>query len=353
MKFIKKNIINIIIGIIIFIVAVVIVVLFMMEPMSNSSTKVNFMIREGESTTDIINNLADAGLIRSELIAMGYAFISDVVLQAGEYELNKNMSMRHIFDALNLGNVSDSSFVVFYEGDKLTDHVKIIANHIKMDEERVLEDINDPEMIQRLIDSEKYWFLTNDVLNGNIYYALEGYLFPDTYDIYYNASVEEVVVIMLNNTLAKLEAYKDEILSSSMSVHEVLTLASIIERETKYDVDRPMVSEVFLNRIDAGWSLGSDVTTLYGEQKESASNLEYGYSSCLNSYNTRCATYFGLSVGPISNPGIKSIDAALNPTDEGYMYFVADCNGKTYYTNTEAEHIAKTSEIKASGMFCE
>ena len=137
---------------------------------------------------------------------------------------------------------------------------------------------------------------------------------------------------MLNVTNEKLSPLKNEITSNKLSVHELLTIASIAEKEANSNSDRAMVTQVIYKRLDMNMSLGMDVTSYYGVQKSMDEILTTVDLNDENPYNTRVTTFIGLPVGPICNPSIGSINAALNPADTDYLYFVADIlTGKVYF----------------------
>ena len=209
------------------------------------------------------------------------------------------------------------------------------------------------KFINKLIND--YWFLTDDIVNDNIYYKLEGYLFPNTYTFAsVDVGLEDIIYKLLNETDKQLSKYKDLIDSSSYSVHELLTLASIVELEGSNSDDRKGVAGVFYNRLNNGWTLGSDATTYYANKIDDWTySLSYKeLNNCNNKYNTRCSKISGLPVGPISNPGIESIVAVLEPTLHDYFYFVADCTGKTYLTKNSTEHNNIINKLKQEGKWC-
>ena len=143
---------------------------------------------------------------------------------------------------------------------------------------------------------------------------------------------------MLDNTEKKLEAYKTKIEESNYSVHQILTIASIIENESMYDEDRSMVAQVIYKRLDVNMSLGMDVTTYYAVKKDLSEELTKSDLASVNAYNTRNTSFKGLPVGPICNMGVKSIEAALNPSDTNYLYFYADIKtGKLYFAENNEE----------------
>ena len=152
-----------------------------------------------------------------------------------------------------------------------------------------------------------------------------------------------------------LEPYKEEIEESKYNVHELLTLASIIETEGTNDNDRKNVASVFYNRLDAGMSLGSDVTTYYSVKEDIGKRDLYQKEiDAYNPYNTRGPNMEGkLPVGPISSVGKASIEAAIEPSKTDYLFFVADKNGKLYFTKTNTEHVQVINELQNSGMWYE
>ena len=137
----------------------------------------------------------------------------------------------------------------------------------------------------------------------------------------------------------KLNEYKSSIEDSKYNIHEILTIASICEKEAKTYDDRTSVAQVINTRIEKNMSLGMDVTSYYGVGKDlSENNITVKELEDNNPYNTRVVTFLGLPVGPICNPGINSIKAALNPSDTDYIYFYADINtGRLHFTNNYEE----------------
>jgi UPF0755 protein len=186
----------------------------------------------------------------------------------------------------------------------------------------------------------------------DIYYPLEGYLYPDTY-IFTNSkvSVNEIFNIVLNQTDKILSEYKTQIQNSGLNVNQVLTIASIVELEGKTEIDRRGISRVICNRLKNNMKIGSDVTTYYGIKVDmSERDLKVSELKATNAYNTRSADMAGkLPVSPICSVGAESIDAAINPTSTDNLFFVADKFGKVYYAKTDAEHQANIKKLKDSG----
>ena len=290
-------------------------------------------------------------LIKNDLTASIYVKLNKVTnLQAGTYTLNDDLSLKEILTKFQKGDVlKDEITMTFVEGKRLTYFAEVITNNTDYTKEEVLKVASDKTFLEDLIN--KYWFVTNDILNSKIYYPLEGYLFPDTYSFKKDASIEGILTTLVASLGKKLEPYKTEIVASKFSVHEILTLASIVELEGANSNDRAGVAGVFYNRINAGWTLGSDVTTYYAEQKGFDEELTMNaYNSC-NAYNTRGTCFTGLPVGPICSSGLESLKATIEPESGNYYYFVADKNKKTYFMSTSTEFQQKINELKRDNLW--
>ena len=227
-----------------------------------------------------------------------------------------------------------------------------IASKTNNSEDDVFNLLVDKEYLNSLIN--KYWFIEDRILNTNIYYSLEGYLYPNTYE-FKNKDVEvsEIFEKMLDEMDKKLSPYKTDLLSNKYSIHELLTLASIVELEGSISDDRAGIAGVFYNRLNSGMALGSDVTTYYAARIEmSDRDLYQAELNDANYYNTRSSHLNGkLPIGPISSPSIESIKAVLYPEKHDYYYFVSDKNGKTYFSKNYQEHLATKNELINSGLW--
>lgn len=307
-----------------------------LKAVGDSSDRVTFIIENGTSSKEIVDSLYSSGLIKNQYT--GYIYLKlhgDFILQAGVYDLNKGMDFPTIMDSLSSGKVIDNSIsVTFVEGKRLTTYVKQISDTFSISEEEILRQLSDTAYLQTLI--EKYWFLTDEILNDKLYYALEGYLYPNTYRFKEDATLEEILEKMLDATGAVLSPYKDAIEKSDYSVHEILAMASIIELEAVTKEDRATVSQVIHKRLDMGMTLGMDVTTYYAVQKDMSEELWEKDLKTNNPFNTRVVT--GLPVGPICNSGVDSVNAVFHPTETNYVYFYADVRtGKVYFAETYDE----------------
>ena len=322
---------------------------------SDKSVEVEFTAEENSTYYTLGSLLYSKGLIKSEFWYKVYVKLTrPTELQAGTYTLNKNMPVKEIINILEGGTSSDPNAVnlTFKEGYNMRKIAKVISEKTNNTYDDVLNTLKDTTYINELINT--YWFLTKDILNSNIYYPLEGYLFPETYQVLKTNTVKEIFKIMLDQTNVILTKYKSSIESSSYTIHQLITLASIIELEAANADDRAGVAGVFYNRLVAGWPLGSDVTTYYGSKIDdfSYSLTSTELNDCSNAYNTRCTSWAGLPIGPIANPGEESLKAAINPASHNYYYFVADCSGKTYLNYNSTGHINTINQLKAAGNWC-
>ena len=324
------------------------------KSVSKNNDLIEFTAKEGSKFYTISGDLYDLGLIKSEFWYKIYLKLNKAPkIKKGKYYLSKNMSVKDIVDTLSNSKPNELGIkITFKEGYNFNDIISEITANTNNTEEDIMNLIHDEEYINSLIND--YWFITDDIKNQDIYYSLEGYLYPDTY-IYKDESVEvkEIFKLMLDEMGKKLNSLKEDIDTSKYSVHEILTLASIVELEGQSLEDRMMIAGVFENRLKANMNLGSDVTTYYGSKvRLSERDLNSTELQSVNGYNTRSASLIGkLPVGPICNPSVDSIKAVLNPTESDYYYFVADINHKTYFTKTPTEHSNKIAELKKDGLW--
>lgn len=329
---------------------------YMLTAPSDSSETVSIYVSEGSNYNKIASLLKENGLIRNEYAYKIYLkFNEPTKLEYGDYIIKKNLSVKEVIEVLEKGSVTlaTTKKITFVEGKNMRYIIKKITENFEITEEQILNKLKEEKYLDSIIN--KYWFLTNDIKNDKIYYSLEGYLYPDTYEYYDNATIEDIFEKMLDNMGKKLDKYKSEIESSKYSIHEMLTLASIIELEAGNADDRKGVAGVFYNRLNDGWSLGSDVTTYYASKIDLSDRDLYKseINSC-NDYNTRASCMKGkLPVGPICNAGINSLVAAIEPTEHKYYYFVADKNKKTYFNETDRGHNSTISKLKSEGLWYE
>ena len=343
---------KLILGILLLIVAVIVfIVSFYFYSVKKEEVGDNsgiFIIESGTKTDDILKRLQEMGYINNIPIAKLYIRLNNYTLKAGSYSFDKKMSMEMVISKLMQGDV-ETKVITFVEGKRLTSIIKSISDEFDISEEEIKELIKDQNYIKSLID--KYWFLTDEVLNKDIYYPLEGYLFPDTYVFRIGISIEEIIESMLDNTESKLKIYKETITESEYSVHQILTIASIIELEASKKEDRKDIGSVIYSRLELEMSLGMCTTTYYAVGKEMTEVLTMKDLNTPSPYNTRDVNLIGLPVGPITNPGIISIDSSINPADNEYLYFLSDKNNKLYFNKTYAEHESTIIDLKKQGLW--
>ena len=308
----------------------------------------------GQGTEGIASALKENNLIKDDLVFKIYCKLNEVNnMQAGTYELNKNMSVEEIVKKFQAGDVVIKEInVTFQEGKNMRDIAKIISENTNNSYEDVMKVFEDKEYAKGLI--EEYWFLTDEILDNNIYYPLEGYLYPDTYTFEsVDVSINDIIKIMLDQTDKVLSEYQIEIKSKGYTVHQFLSLASVVENEGISTEDRKGITKVFLNRIERGMALQSDVTTYYAFKVNMGDrDLTQSELNTANPYNTRGPNMEGkIPVGPISNVSESAIEATLNPSDTDAIFFVADKNGKIYFSNTNEEHEQIINELKSQGLW--
>lgn len=318
---------------------------------TKEDTKVEFVIKNGDTYSSIAEKLEEEQLIKSATAYKIYLKIKKPeTLKAGIYELNRNMKVKEIINILSSDNYKeDHIMITFKEGINIRQFATIVSENTNNKEEDVYNLLKDENYINGLI--EEYWFLTDEIKNEQIYYPLEGYLFPNTYQFKKDATVEEIFKVLLDQMDKELSKYKTQIQNSKLTVHELLTLASIVELEAGTSHERNGVAAVFYNRINDGWTLGSDVTTYYAEQKPFTEDLYIDEINECNAYNTRGNCFTGLPVGPIANPSSESIEGVMNPVENNYYYFVADKNGTTYFNVTDTEHLNTIEKLKREGLW--
>ncbi len=348
---IKKILIGISIFLVLLVIGVVIFYQISLRKVSNDDTEIFFEIESGMSISNIVSTLKEENLIKNSFVTKVYIKLHDINnLQAGVYVLKRNMNTKEILNKFVTGDCfKEEKLVTFIEGKRLVDYVKVIANNFPYSEDEILNVLSDKEYLQELIN--KYWFITDEILNDEIYYPLEGYLFPDTYMFNKNASIKEIIEVLINGLGNKLEPYKDKIMAGNMSVHELLTLASIVELEGASSEDRSGVASVFYNRLKDNWHLGSDVTTYYAFGKNFDVELTIDEYNTCNPYNTRSTCFTGLPVGPICSVSLDSLVSTINPAESDYYYFVADKNKKTYYAKDYNEFNNIINELKSNGLW--
>ncbi|MEK7545567.1 MAG: endolytic transglycosylase MltG [Patescibacteria group bacterium] len=315
------------------------------SPVSKEASTILYVIPQGSGAKAIAEGLEKAGLIRSPryFLFTVWSRGDQEKFKAGSYELTPSMSTREIEALLAKGTpVSNEISVTLLEGwtlDDMADYLQ--AEGIASIAEFYAEAGESAKPASGLPDwAASYPALASRPSDT----SLEGYLFPDTYRIYADGGAKAIVRKMLANFEAKLAPeLRAEIRAQGRSVHEIVTMASIIEREVRSDEDRAIVSGIFWKRVDAGRGLEADSTVNYitGHSKPSVSYEETRIDHPWNTYK-----YRGLPPGPIGNPSLSAIVAAIRPKATPYWYFLTDPQSKVYYGKTLEEHAANRKYLR-------
>lgn len=261
-------------------------------------------ITAGESRHDIAEKLSREGLIKSSFAFFFYSRLLGGTVLPGPYELSANQSGSDIAEQLRLGKIKTAK-IVLIEGWRATDIEDYLVNEKKLD-----------QMIGFAAVAEKD----------------EGYLFPDTYEIKIDETVEGLIVILKENFAKRTEKVKP--------TPAQVNLASIIEREAKTDEERSQIAGVYANRLKINMLLQADPTIQYAKGNWKAVTVAE-YQTVISPYNTYL--HKGLPPTPIANPGLKSIEAAVNPAVHDYYYFF-HAKGQIFYSKTNDEHVAKVRQ---------
>lgn len=342
----SKKILGSIIGAIILLL-VILFVFYMqgVSSVSNEDKQVIVTIEKGQGASSILNTLDEAGLVKNKLCGSLFLKLNHFTnLQANTYIFNENMDLNEMFSIME--KPKDQyvlrTKVTIKEGNTIPEVADSIAKGLNIQKEDVLKVLNDKTYIQSLI--KEYWFLDDDVLKSGIKYPLEGYFYPETYLLNNKeVKVEDVVKEALDMMDEKLSPLKDDISKTKWSTHQFLTFASIVERESLFDDDRPKIAGVFINRLDKKMKLQSDITVNYAWQR-SGVKVSYQHLTIDSPYNTY--KYVGLPIGPISTVSLKTMEACINYEKSEYLYFFAKEDGKVIYSKTLEEHNKAVKENK-------
>jgi len=309
----------------------------LLKPVSiKNNTEQVVVIPKGASTSKIANILKSEKLIKSPEVFKFYCKQNhfDGKFKAGKYSLNQSMSVMDIVKELSSGNAKVGIIkITIPEGFEL----RMIAK--KVEESGLCTAAN----FLKAANSKDYdYSFVRDMPKRKN--QLEGYLFPDTYEFYNDATPEDIVNRMLSRFAEVYNNnYKQQAEKRKLTTDQVVIMASIIEREAKRDDERKVVSSVFYNRIKYSIRLQSCATIQY-VLKERKAVLSFKDTHLDSPYNTYQND--GLPPGPIASPGLKSIEAALYPDKTDYLYFVARNDGSSVFTKTYAEHLAAQKKIK-------
>ena len=305
---------------------------------SKDTNNITVNIPVGTGASGVVYILDDAGLVRNTLCAKVNARIGGYnSLQANTYVFNKSMSFPEMMRAINTGdfNYISKQSINIIAGYRIPQVAEAMAAELPYSQKEILKKWSDKKFLKELIND--YWFLTKDILDDDILYPLEGYFYADTYFITdENSSIEEATRMFLDRMDKELTSRKDGIKELGFSVHEFLTLTSIVTKEGgDIDEDLPTVAGVFMNRLKEGMSLGSDVTVNYIYQEDKV-NLKQSQLNNDSPYNTR--KHAGLPPSPICAVLNSRMDAVINYADTDYLFFYGCPDGAVIFSKTQAEH---------------
>lgn len=296
------------------------------EPCKN----ITFTINEGESVQTVADNLAAAGLTRNSLVFQLHYYFNyrDDSIKAGDYDLNKTLSVDELIQQFIKGGKDDVFSFTILPGETISEVKKKLVKQGYATEEveaAFNKSYNHPVLAGKPADA-----------------SLEGYIFGETYEFYTGESVENIITTTLDQLYKVVQdnnleaAFKEQ----DLSLYEGITLSSVVQKEAKTAKDQAIVAQVFYTRLASGISLGSDVTAQYAADLVDPDRTTYtDNASVINidsPYNTRRVA--GLPYGPVCNPGEQALKATAHPADTSYLFFLTGDDGVMYYSNTAAEH---------------
>ncbi len=318
--------------IVLFLLSGFLLYLYLNAPPSKGSAHSPFVVHAGESVMSVAKNLKRAGFIRSDVFftSLVRARHATGSIKSGEYSLDHSWKTTKIINILLKGIVETRKFTI-PEGLSIKQIAELLQRYGVLD----AEDFIDASYNQDIL--KKY----------NIpFSSAEGFLFPDTYVVAKGLNASQIVSIMIEKFYGELE----KIPFRNYSVDElkrVVIVASLVEREAKVDAERPIIAAVFYNRLMKNKRLESCATVQYilGKTKEKLLFSDLKVDSPYNTY-----LHAGLPPGPIANPGIKSLEAAVFPADVDYLFFVSKNDGSHHFSTTYKEHLRAIEKYNASGV---
>jgi UPF0755 protein len=299
---------------------------FYNRPFSTSGKQMIFEVEPGESFNAVANKLEEKGLVRNANLLILVARLNNLrsKLKAGDYYLNAALSPKDILQVLISGKSILRTFTVS-EGLNVYEIALLFEKQGYGKKSDFLNVCFNKDFLRGIL--------------GDDVYSCEGYLFPETYNIEKKTTAEKLVELMLKLFLKNYEEINHKKSLEGWSRHQIITLASIIEKETGQGVERPLISSVFHNRLKKNMKLQTDPTVLYGildQTKSYRENITRRDLETPTRYNTY--TNFGLPFGPISNPGKEAILAVFEPSESDFLFFVSKNNGTHVFSKTYEEH---------------
>lgn len=316
----------------------------------NSTKMMEIKVQQGSNANQIGRLLEKNGVIKHANAFAYYVKKNGVNnLNSGYFLLSPKMTINNIVamlqkpGALQASNELQKGFVLMREGENAAQFANELAKQTGFSKQAWLATLNDKDYLNKL--AKLYPELLNSAINAPTRYKLEGYLYPATYDVRNAKKPEDITTQMVAKMNQSMQPYYAQIKAQQRTVQDVLTLASLVEREASNLADREKIAGVFLNRIDAKMTLGSDVAVKYA-LNTNKTNLSIADTRIDSPYNLYVRQGFG--PGPFNNPSIQAVKAVLNPAQraEKYYYFIANLKtGKVYFTHSLAEHNALNAKL--------
>ncbi|MBE6063225.1 MAG: endolytic transglycosylase MltG [Clostridium butyricum] len=333
----NKNIIRILM-LAVFLVGILFVMYYnfiIRKPLKGNASLVSIEVKTGDGFYDILNRLDKENKLRSRLMIKLNLVLNNkkINLNEGIYEMPSDSTLNDILKSLenNLDNINLVK-VTIPEGYNVEEIGEKLEENGFCSKDEFITAINNYELPDFVEEKNK------------TRYNLEGFLYPDTYLIKKGTNVEEIITIMLERFKSVMnEAGKDVDMSlDDKEMYDIVTIASMIEKEARVDKDRSLIASVIYNRLNKDMKLQLDATVLYslGYHVETVLNRHLEFDSPYNTYK-----YKGLPEGPICNPGIESIKAAMEPAKSNYIYYVLQNNGSHYFTDSYDDFLNKKKEL--------
>jgi len=315
---------------------------------ADSSLKKVFLIEKGQGLTDISRKLEREDIIKSSFLFTLYAVLKnkEKKLQAGAYLLSPSMNIPLVLEKIVSGDITKEK-VTIIEGWNLRDIASELEAKKFFKPNNFFEVVGYPASVknEKSFLGEAYFYSHFKFLESKPKgVSLEGYLFPDTYQFSQGTTPLEIAKVMLNNFQTKIKGLESGIKKTKLSLHQVITVASLLEKEVKKYEDKQVVAGILLKRLRNNWPLQVDATLTYIIDKGSSdlTKDDLRINSLYNTYK-----YKGLPPGPICNPGLDSIKAAIYYKDSPYWYYLTKANGDVIFSKTLKEHnINKAKYIK-------
>lgn len=285
-----------------------------------------FTVESGQSVDDIIGNLKENGFLRSELGGkISFRLANANIIKAGTYNISPRMNAWQVAGNLKKGETAGTRTTIPEGFTRIQIYERLEAAGIASSRDLIAAESD--------IDLGKYTFLPP--ANPQIKDRLEGFLFPDTYDFNRGMPAAQILQRMLGNFQTRTSSVLKEPTVENLTVPQMVTLASLVEKEARTEKDRRLIAGVIMNRIKSGMRLDIDATVRFITNNWSkpitAADLAID-----SPYNTRLNA--GLPPGPICNPGLATLNAVYHPEPSDYLYYLTDSNGVTHYGKTLAEH---------------